>query len=94
MAATPRRDIRAFFTATASPAGANPSTQETIVTLHSQDSSCCDTTDPSTTMSDHPAAEEAVPQHHDISSTKDDSPKQPILLSYPKHSSSKSDHKR
>ena len=93
MAATPRRDIRAFFTATASPAGANPSTQETIVTLHSQDSSCCDTTDPSTTMSDHPAAE-AVPRHHDISSTKDDSPKQPILLSYPKHSSSKSDHKR
>ena len=102
MAAT-RRDIRAFFTS--SPAGAT--TQAETVTIHTQDSTCCDTTDSSNTSSSHPAALAAAAEavqvtdhslvettHHDISSTKDDSPKQPILPSYPKHSSSKSDHNR
>ena len=50
MAAT-RRYIRAFFT---SSAGAT--TQAESVTIHTQDSTCCDMTDTSNTSSSHPAA--------------------------------------
>ena len=90
-------DIRSFFSSATAATQASSNEAETT-RQDSTNNSCHDTFNQ---VAGHPAATQpvagAMPMqqaNYDISTTKDDCPKQPVLTSYPKHSSSKSDHNR
>lgn len=93
-------DIRSFFSSATAATQASSNEAETTRQV-STNNNCHDSDDTFNQVAGHPAATQpvagAMPMqqaNYDISTTKDDFPKQPVLTSYPKHSSSKSDHNR